>query len=159
MKRNLFLILICCWVFTACHAQTVQRVKITDLEAIIRSSNRPMVINMWATWCVPCIEELPYFQEETARYGDSVELLLVSLDFKEDFPSKIETFRSRRKISARTVWLDETDADYFCPKIDSAWSGAIPATLFVNPKKGYRHFIGEQLSREQLRNELMAMLR
>ncbi|MEI2737608.1 MAG: TlpA disulfide reductase family protein [Chitinophagaceae bacterium] len=79
-------------------AQEVKSVKITDVEKLIAESKTPLIINMWATWCVPCVEELPYFQKEialhnaTAGPGDSIQLLLVSLDFKESFPEKIRKF-------------------------------------------------------------------
>ena len=113
--------------------QEIKKIKITDLEKIIAESKTPLIINMWATWCKPCIEEIPYFLKEVEEHRkDSVQLLLVSLDFKEAFPKGISTFAAKRKFTALIVWLDETNADYFCPKIDPKWSGAIPATLFIN---------------------------
>ena len=147
--------------FIAAHAkgQEIRSVKITELEKIIAKSKTPLIINMWATWCIPCIEELPYFQEEAKMHEkDSVQLLLVSLDFKESFPVGITKFMDKRKITASVVWLDETNADYFCPKIDTKWSGAIPATLFVNNKSGYRKFVEEKLSHEKLKEEIKALL-
>lgn len=147
------------------YGQEIRKVKITDVEKIIRESKSPLIVNMWATWCVPCVEELPYFQEEVkehnkkARSGDSIRLLLVSLDFKESYPEKMKKFMQKRKISAEVAWLDETNADYFCPKIDPQWSGAIPATLFIDNAKGYRHFVEEQLKHDQLKKEISAMLR
>ncbi len=158
MQRNILLI-VSLLAGSLIFGQEVRRVKITDLEKIIAESKTPLIINMWATWCKPCIEEIPYFQEEALAHSkDSLQLLLVSLDFKEAFPNNIKTFASQRNITASILWLDETDADYFCPKIDPKWSGAIPATLFVNNKKGYRKFAEDQLSHEELKREIMALL-
>ena len=89
---------------------------------------------------------------------DSLKLLLVSLDLQEYFPGKIKAFAARRKIAVPIVWLDEFNADYFCPKVDSTWSGAIPASLFINNKTRYRHFREEQLSPEKLNKEIVTML-
>lgn len=145
--------------------QEVRSVKITEVEKIIAESKTPLIINMWATWCIPCIEELPYFQEEAKKHSgsagssDSLQLLLVSLDFKESFPTGITKFMNKRKITAPVVWLDETNADYFCPKMDAKWSGAIPATLFINNKTGYRNFVEAQISHEQLKKEIMTFLK
>lgn len=143
--------------------QQIRSVKATELEKFIADAKGPVIINMWATWCKPCIEELPYFLEEVNKHNksipkDSITLLLVSLDFKESYPEGIKKFAEKRKVNASIVWLDETNADYFCPKVDKQWSGAIPATLFVNNDKGYRKFIEEQLSHKQLKEEIMAIL-
>lgn len=149
----------------ALHGQEIRSVKITEIERIIEESKTPLIVNMWATWCKPCIEEIPYFIKEVDEYnakvgsgGDSIQLLLVSLDFKEAFPEDISSFAKKRKFKASIVWLNETNADYFCPKIAPEWSGAIPATLFVNGKTGYRNFIEKQLSHTELKKEIMAIL-
>ena len=156
MKR-IIISVVAFFTMLSCFSQEIRRVKITEVEKIIAESKTPLIINIWATWCKPCIEELPYFQEEIKKH-DSLQLLLVSLDFKEAFPDGITKFMNKRKITAPVVWLDETNADFFCPKIDPKWSGAIPATLFINNKTGYRHFVEEQISHEKLKQEIMALL-
>lgn len=140
-------------------AQSVRKVKVTELEQLIRESKTPLMINFWATFCKPCIEEMPYLQKAaTDHAADSLQLILVSLDLQEDYPKKVEAFVQKRKMAGKLFWLDEFDADYFCPKVDPAWSGAIPATLFINNKNGYRRFVEEQLSPEKLTKEVNGLL-
>ncbi|HSU27096.1 MAG TPA: TlpA disulfide reductase family protein [Chitinophagaceae bacterium] len=144
---------------TVIHGQGIGKVKITELEKTIRESKRPMIINFWATFCVPCVEEIPYFQSAVKAHArDSILLILVSLDLEDYYPAKIKNFATKKKILAPIVWLDEYNADYFCPKVDSSWSGAIPASLFINNKTGYRKFFEEQLSKEKLAKEITMLI-
>lgn len=137
----------------------IAKIKITDLEKTIAESKTPLVINFWATFCIPCIEELPYFLEAANTYKkDSLTLLLVSLDLEDEYPAGIQKFIGKHKIQVPVAWLDETNADYFLPKIDKNWEGAIPATLFINNATGYRSFHGDQLSREKLISTIQQML-
>ena len=140
-------------------APVVQKMKITDLESLIAHSDHPLIINFWATFCAPCNKEIPYFQSTAARHAaDQVELVLVSLDLPDYYPDKIVNFVQSHDYSARIVWLNETDADYFCPKVDKGWSGGIPCSLFVNNKTNYRRFFDRQLTEPQVELEIHKMV-
>ena len=87
-------------------AQDIPKWKITDLEAYIKKSHRPTVVNFWATFCKPCIEEIPHFQKLVKQYEkDSVQLLLVSLDMPEMYPEKIKAFAGKLKVTAPIVFF------------------------------------------------------
>ena len=141
-------------------AQTpVQRIKVTELQEYIAKSDHPLIVNFWATFCVPCNKEIPYFQTTVARYKDQgVELILVSLDLPDYYPARIGDFARRQGYTARLMWLIETDADYFCPKVDPHWSGGIPCSLFINNKTHYRRFFDRQLTEPQVEPEIKSML-
>jgi thiol-disulfide isomerase/thioredoxin len=139
-------------------AQEIPKWKIEQLEAYITNAEKPVIINFWATFCKPCIEEIPYFQKQVSKYKSfGVELLLVSLDLPDDYKN-IKNFVSKKKVLAPIVYLDETNADVFCPKIDKNWSGAIPATLFLNPRTRYRAFFEDQLSERKLEDQIKTLL-
>ena len=129
----------------------VPKIKKDELDALISDSDAKLtVINFWATWCGPCIKELPYF-EEINRY-DNVKVLLVSLDFPQEH-EKVNAFVKRKGLKSQVYQLDEKDPDYFLRAIDESWSGAIPATLMVN-QKGKRWFFEKAFSREDLLNKV-----
>jgi hypothetical protein len=87
-----------------------------------------------------------------------VELLLVSLDIKDYYPQKLQSFVTKRSFTAPVAWLNETNADIFCPKIDNKWDGAIPVTLMVNNPKQYRQFYNRAITQPQLELELKKLV-
>lgn len=142
------------------NAQTIPSWKVTKLQDYISKSDSVLVISFWATFCKPCIEEIPYFESTVKKYKDQkVKLLLVSLDLKNEYPNKIKAFTAKNNYSSQVVWLNETNADYFCPKVDKEWSGGIPSTLIINPKTGYRKFFEDQLKPEEFEKELKNALK
>lgn len=140
-------------------SQDIPSVKITEVAELIRTTTKPLVLNFWSTSCKPCIAEIPYFQEQVKKFeADSVQLILVSLDMKSNYPHKIRELAKARNFYAPIQWLNETNADYFCPVIDSSWSGVIPATLFINNKTGYRYFHEEKIKPEKLGEILLQLV-
>src|SRR5687767_3110539 len=157
--KKILLIFMAFILIISSNAQSIPKWKITDVEDYIKKSETPVIVNFWATYCVPCIEEIPYFIELVKKYKkDSIDLVLVSMDFEEMYPDKIRKFADKRKFTATIAWLDETNADYFCPRIDSTWSGVMPATLFVNNKTGFRSFYEEQIPKIKLEAEIKKLV-
>lgn len=160
--KQLVLIAIVLLMALSSHAQQQQqilRVKMDDVLKIAEESEVPVIVNFWATWCSPCVHEIPWFEKYVYASEKPVKLLLVSLDFKEDFPAKIAAFAKKNNYRSQIVWLEETNADSFCPKVDSSWEGAIPASLFINKAKGFRKFFGRQLTDPQFKIELEELLK
>lgn len=116
-------------------AQIAVYEKFDDFEkAILKEDDNTYVINFWATWCAPCIKELPYF-EKLHTDNPKVKVILVSLDSRKDLEKKLVPFVNRKKITAQVVLLSDKDYNAWLDKIDASWSGAIPATLILNGKR------------------------
>ncbi len=154
-----FLVILFLFFVSGIYSQEVKSIKITDLENTIKESKTPLIVNFWATFCVPCLEEIPYFQEMAGRYkAKNVSLVFVSLDMKAAYPVKVNEMAKRLNLIYPVVWLNETNADYFCPKIDTSWTGGMPSSLFVNNATGHHKFFEEPLSKEKLEKEIQVML-
>ena len=139
-----------------CEAQTIPSWRINQVKNYYsKKSDSVYVINFWATFCKPCIAEIPYLQSVSRKYASQkVALLLVSLDLPAFYPGTVKKFADKNGITAPIVWLNESNADYFCPIVDKQWSGSMPATLFVNAATGYRKFIESEMTEVQFETEL-----
>ncbi len=139
----------------------IAALKITELESYMAQyKDDVMVVNFWATFCKPCIAEIPDFIKVTdSLASQNVKLILVSLDMPSAYPNELTDFVKFKGYKTKIVWLNETDADYFCNRIDKSWSGAIPATLIINNKTGFKKFYEEEMSGEKLKKEIEVALK
>lgn len=134
-------------------AQEVNVVKFDKLQQLRNSDADTLyVVNFWATWCGPCIKEMPYFEAVNKQYQNQpVRVILVSMDAKQDL-QKVKAFMQRRKIASDVWLLDETDANTWIDQLEPQWSGAIPATILFNNKRKQYHFVEKELKQDELQN-------
>ena len=121
----------------------------------IESSKGLLIVNFWATWCKPCVAELPVF-EKTNKELDllSEKIILVNLDFNSQFKKSVSEFIQKRKIESEVIHINDTDPNSWIDKIDKKWSGAIPATvIYFDSKKVF--FKEGEISYEELKNEII----
>lgn len=137
---------------------TVKTYNFNQLKPLLeRKDNKTYVVNFWATWCAPCVKELPYFEKIKKEYvNKSVEVLLVSLDFPKQVQRALIPFLNKRNIKSDVILLDDVNEDFWIKAIDENWSGALPATIIYN-KEG-RKFYEQSFDYETLENELNTFL-
>lgn len=149
IKQVLFVIMLLA--FNSINAQ----VRMVNAEWISHMSKNKSdtvyVINFWATWCKPCIEELPYFEQLTAKYANQkLKVILVSCDFKKQIESRLIPFTKQKNIMSEVVFMNETNPDTWIGLVDKRFSGAIPATLIIKGDTGFRHFSEGETTFEEL---------
>jgi len=123
--------------------------KFDDLAPLLNIQNdTTYVINFWATWCGPCVKELPYFEAITENYkSQPVKVILVSLDMEKQISSKLIPFLNKKKIRSEVVLLADGKANKWIDRVDPSWSGAIPITLVVSG--GHRKFYEKEFHSEK----------
>lgn len=123
----------------------------------VPEKGQTLVINFWATWCGPCVKELPYFEEISKTYSQNdVEVVLVSLDFPQHYESKLKPFIKKYDIKSRVIALNDPDSNNWIPKVNDNWTGSIPATLIISNSK-YK-FYEQTFTKESLLYELKTFL-
>jgi thiol-disulfide isomerase/thioredoxin len=125
-----------------------------ELRPVLERENDTLyVINFWATWCVPCVKELPYFEKVNAEYGShKVKVMLVSLDFIDDLETSLIPFIEKHQLKSEVVLLDDPDANRWIPMVHPDWDGAIPVTLFRQGNQS--SFIAHAVTYDELVNEI-----
>lgn len=145
--------LIIAGLFLALHqagfAQTVKSVTSHDLQNRFKAGGDTVyVVNFWATWCKPCIQELPFFEKFSTDYKTKpVKVLLVNVDAKSKLESSVKPFIVRNKLKNEVVFMNETA---YQSKIDKSWTGALPATLLFNAKTSKKKFNAKAMTYEEL---------
>lgn len=156
MRRSLLTILVCFAAVVAAAQAGIKNVSAKDVRAMIDSSHGPIIFNFWASYCSPCIREIPYFETTVEQSDKPVKLVLVSLDMPRFYPIKFRDFLKKTAYKSEVLLLKETEYDYFV--IDKKWGGAIPTSIFVDNSKNYYRLFKSPLSAQTLAKEINNML-
>lgn len=108
-----------------------------DFQTHLQQDNdTTYVLNFWATWCQPCIAEMPYFEKLVAeKAGQPVRIWLVSMDFPKDIKNKLVPFVLQRNLAPRVLSLADMDYNAWIDRVSPEWDGAIPFTLIYKGDK------------------------
>lgn len=114
-----------------------------DLEYIFRQqSDTTYIINFWATWCKPCVAELPYFEDLHDNFvGEKMRVILVSIDFPKQLESKLVPFINEHRLRSEVIVLTDGRYNDWIDKVSPEWGGNIPVTYIYNAER--KEFIAE----------------
>lgn len=171
--RKLFFVLICTTTFISCieskkkesnklvvdtsnfkEVTNVATVDFSGLEPWLKKDDdKTYVVNFWATWCLPCVKELPYFEFINQEYkSKNVEVILVSLDFPNQKEKRLIPYINKKKLQSKVIHLDDANEQVWIAKVNENWTGAIPATLIYNKEK--QKFYEQSFTFKELESEL-----
>jgi len=140
-------------VSSLCAMAQTKRVHLLTIQQLNKRISNPdtvYIVNFWATWCGPCVKELPNFDQLQQAYKKKpVKVLLVSMDFKSKL-NDVKTFTNQNKIVSEVYLADKPNDQEFIDQIDKKWSGALPGTLIVDAKKHIHQFYEREFTFAEL---------
>jgi len=136
----------------------IKVVDFTELQPLLEQEGDTIyVVNFWATWCAPCIKEIPYFEQFGEKYrNESVKVLMVSLDMRSQLETKLIPFIEKEKMKNKVLLLDDPKFNDWIPLVEKSWTGAIPATLVYG--NGFREFYPKELTLAELEEIVQPLL-
>ena len=141
------------------NAQKVEAINFTQFQALAakKKNDTLYVVNFWATWCKPCIEELPYFEQVQTQFkNQKVKVILVSVDFASDL-ERVNTFVNKKQVKSPVYLLNAGNPNDWIDKVDPTWTGAVPATVCY--KSGKKVFFKEgEFSQTELASTIQTQI-
>lgn len=140
MKFRFILVLLLLLSISFLQAQQIKVVDFNELKPLLEKQNdTTYVINFWATWCIPCVKELPDFIKLNGEMkNQKFKMLLVSLDFKSQINKVLIPYIKKNNVDAEVIVLSDPNANEWINKVNTKWSGALPASIIYN--KNYYYF-------------------
>lgn len=132
----------------------VTKVDDAALMAALKPNGKPLVVNFWATWCAPCIEEYPDLVKIDEEYGDKIDLVTVSLDDVADIDTGVPDFLKRMKAEMPVYLLVSQDETALIAKIRKDWSGGLPFTVIYGKDGSEAYFKEGKFKPDVLRAEI-----
>lgn len=137
---------------------TLKEVTPDDAMVVLEQSNaRLTVVNFWATWCVPCVEEFPAFVKLDRTLDDrGVDVIFISTDFPNE-KKKVVEFLAEHGVTG-TSYLKTGNSTEFVNSFSEEWSGAVPATFIYDEKDTLLDFWEGKVSYEELKQRATSHL-
>jgi len=128
----------------------IQVLNFEQLEPYLHKTNDTIyLVNFWATWCAPCIKELPAIKQVEEKYkNEKFKVLLVSLDFEWDLTSRLDPFVKSKNITSKVFLLNDPDQNKWIDKVDQNWWGELPFTLIYS--KQFRESYSQPFTFDEL---------
>ena len=152
----------------AVHANDNQTVPLTAIDAnglravldeAWANDDSVLLVNFWATWCKPCLEEIPLFMELEKTYGpQGFKLIAVSLDELETLETTVTPFMQKWFPEFRSYISSEYDMDDVVSVVDNGWNEVLPTSYLFARDGSLDERLQGQFAAEEFSSKINALL-
>lgn len=157
---NILLFVVLMFLSAPSIAQKKEIIHLDQLLALLKNeSDSVLVVNFWATWCKPCVAEMPSFIKVEQEFeNEKIRFVYLSLDFRRDFSTRLLPYVEKMKMKGDVFLLNELDYDAWIDLVEPGWQGSLPSTLVISPQSKTRTFHEGELSHDELKNLIKSYL-
>ncbi len=131
-------------------AQSYQVKSFDEVTTLLANTNdTTYVISFWATWCKPCVAELPHLEKLNTEFP-ALRVILISLDGENYWNTSLQKFIKKNNMNSEVWVMQQSKPTDWIDRIDPRWQGSIPATMFLNNSKGIKLFEEHEFTYDQL---------
>ncbi len=139
-------------------AVSVKQIDIVGLRKALTPSDKPLLVNFWATWCDPCREEFPDLVKLDAEYKGKIDFITISLDELSEINRDVPKFLTQMKAQMPAYLLKAKDDDAAIAFVSKDWAGALPLTILYDPAGKQIYYRQGKVKLETVRAELDKLL-
>ncbi len=139
-------------------AVSVKQIDIAGLRKALTPSDKPLLVNFWATWCDPCREEFPDLVKLDAEYKGKIDFITISLDELSEINRDVPKFLTQMKAQMPAYLLKAKDDDAAIAFVSKDWAGALPLTILYDPSGKQIYYRQGKVKLDTVRAELDKLL-
>lgn len=136
----------------------VTRIDDAALRELIKPRGRPLLINFWATWCVPCREEFPDLVKLHGEYSDKIDLIVISLDDLAEIDRDVPAFLRQQRATMPAYLLKTADENAAIAIVTNEWQGGLPFSILYAPAGTTAYFRQGPIKLATIRSEIEKLL-
>ncbi len=133
----------------------IDEVKIKEL---LKPNGKPLLVNFWATWCIPCREEFPELVEIDKEYKGKIDFITISLDDLAEINRDVPKFLNEMKATMPAYLLKTTDENAVISSISKDWAGGLPFSVLYNKDGEIVHFKQGKIKIDVVKEKLNTLL-
>ena len=137
---------------------TVQKISEKGIKDLVgKNKGKVLLLNFWATWCPPCLEEFPALVKVSTAYkAKGLEVIGISMNDASEM-NELQAFLRKQK-APFTVYLAGTVPDEFYKSIDKRWTSEIPLTMIYDKDGKLRYYHNDACTYAQFEKDVQSLL-
>ena len=136
----------------------VKQIDLEGLRKVLTPSGKPLLVNLWATWCDPCRDEFPDLVKLDAEYKGKIDFITISLDELSEINRDVPRFLSEMRAEMPAYLLKTVDDDAAIAMISSDFTGALPFTVLYDASGKLAYIRQGKIRPEVVREEIDKLL-